>query len=571
MNESSGAARPENDSPAAAAAGNIRANRLLWAGFMAILAEGMGFGLRGGILGQWANQYGFTMTDLGSITGGGLVGFGLIVVFSSLIADRIGYRPLMITAFVLHVVSAVLTVAAGPAFAAGGKMAAFHCLYWGMFVFAIGNGLCEGVANPLVAALFPTNKSKYLNMLHAGWPAGLVLGGLTSGVMSGSIGGGKPVMWQIQFCLFLVPVVIYGAMLFNQKFPKSEANAHGVKYKDMLREVGLIGAFVVCLLISLWLHDECPSLGLPGWMGYVGGGVLLLAFGAATGFSMGYPLMFLLLIIHALQGYVELGSDSWVTKIISSWVFVYISVLMFVLRFFAGPIAHKISPLGLLFGGAALSSLGLLLLGHAQTAMFIAVAATVFAVGKTFMWPTLLAVASERFPKGGAITIGAMGGVGMLSAGLLGGPGIGFTQDYNAAHDLAQSSPAAYARYKADAPNTFLTLETTGLDGAKTKVLDDNGQELARDMALLAKENRHDQNIEKLSAWWATAKETAAADKPVVTDAGYYGGRMAFRVTSLLPAVQAVILLGMLLYFRSKGGYKQIHIEGVGATAKEVE
>src|SRR5581483_8469991 len=94
--------------------GNIHAHRLLWAGFMAILAEGMGFGLRAGILGLWANQYGFTMTDLGAITGGGLVGFGLIVVFSSLIADRVGYGPLMITAFVLHVVSAVITVAAGP-------------------------------------------------------------------------------------------------------------------------------------------------------------------------------------------------------------------------------------------------------------------------------------------------------------------------------------------------------------------------------------------------------------------------------------------------------------------------
>lgn len=536
---------------------------------MAILAEGMGFGLRGGILVLWANQYGFTMTDLGAITGGGLVGFGLIVVFSSLIADRIGYGPLMVTAFVLHVLSAVITVAADPAFAAGGKMAAFHCLYWGMFIFAIGNGLCEAVANPLVASLFPTNKAKYLNILHAGWPAGLVLGGLASLVLS-TANHGKPVMWQIQICLFLLPVAIYGIMLFGQRFPKSEASEHGVKYRDMLREVGVIGAFVVCLLISLWLHDECPSIGLPGYMGYVGGGLLLLAFGAVTGFSMGYPLMFILLIIHALQGYVELGTDSWVTKIISSWAFVYISVLMFVLRFFAGPIVHKISPLGLLFVGAVLSCLGLSLLGYAKSAVFIAVAATVFALGKTFMWPTLLAVASERFPKGGAITIGAMGGVGMLSAGLLGGPGIGFTQDYHAAQQLGQANPAAYARYKADAPNNFLFMSATGLDGAKTKILDDNGQELARATKLRQAEGGKDANLDALNAWWDNAKNSAESDRPAVTEAGYYGGRTAFRVTAFLPAIQAVLLLGLLIYFRAKGGYKQVHIEGKGAAAHEV-
>ena len=81
---------------------NLHAHRLLWAGFMAILAEGVGFGVRGGILGQWAQQYGFTMTELGQITGGGLTGFGVIIIFSSLIADKIGYGALMVSAFVLH-------------------------------------------------------------------------------------------------------------------------------------------------------------------------------------------------------------------------------------------------------------------------------------------------------------------------------------------------------------------------------------------------------------------------------------------------------------------------------------
>ena len=117
------------------------ASRLLWAGFMAILAAGVGFSVRGGILGQWAEQFGFTMTELGTITGGGLTGFGLVIIVTSLFADKIGYGKLMISAFLLHLVSAVLTLATPAFFASGGKDAAYWCLFIAMFIFAIGNGI----------------------------------------------------------------------------------------------------------------------------------------------------------------------------------------------------------------------------------------------------------------------------------------------------------------------------------------------------------------------------------------------------------------------------------------------
>jgi MFS family permease len=545
---------------------SIHAQRLLWAGFMAILAEGVGFGIRAGILGQWASQYGFTMTELGQITGGGLTGFGVVIIISSFVADKVGYGTLMIGAFLLHLISAVVTLGAGFAFASGGKPAALACLTIGMFLFALGNGLCEAVANPLVASLFKQRKSHYLNILHAGWPGGLILGSLASYFMSK---GNPPVNWKIQISLFLIPVVAYGAMLIGQKFPKSEASEHGVRYRDMLKELGLGGALLICFLLSLFFQS------FMGFAGFVVGAVLLLAFGASTKFWPGYLIMFLLLVVHGLQGYVELGTDSWIGKITGTFMaspqsglllFVYISGLMFALRFFAGPIVERISPLGLLFTSTVLGSIGLTLLGHADTAAFCIAAATVYAIGKTFMWPTLLAVASEQFPKGGAIVIGAMGGVGMLSAGLLGGPGIGFNQDVYATQKLTSENPGVYDRYKANSQNEFLGMKTTGLDGAKVAVLADNGEELSHDMQV----KKDDPNIQSLAKWWDNAKTTAKTDQPLVTDAGLYGGRMALRITAVLPAVQAVILLGLLLYFKSKGGYKQVHIEGQGAAAKEV-
>ncbi len=283
--------------------------------------------------------------------------------------------------------------------------------------------------------------------------------------------------------------------------------------------------------------------------------------------------MILLLLVHSMQGYVELGTDSWVSKITGAilaspqnglLLFVYISGLMFVLRFFAGPIVHKISPLGLMFISTLLASIGLTMLGHSDTAIFCIAAATVYAVGKTFMWPTLLAVTSELFPKGGAITIGAMGGAGMLCAGLLGGPGIGYNQDTHATRQLMAEHPDVYKRYAADAPDTFFYFfTTTGLDGAKVGVLDDNGGDLA-------KANQSDPNIAKLSAWWASAKTTAAEDGPIVTAAEIHGSKMAMRITAVIPVIQAVLLLGMLIYFMTKGGYKQVHIEGEGKAAREV-
>src|SRR5579863_8008024 len=133
------------------------AKRILWAGFMAILAEGVGFSVRSGILGDWGRQFGFTQTELGEITGGGLTGFGIIILFGALIADWIGYGRLIIFAFIMHFLSAVLTLAATPLYNSmvasnpeGAKHAAYLCLYWGMFLFAIGNGTAEAVVNPLV-------------------------------------------------------------------------------------------------------------------------------------------------------------------------------------------------------------------------------------------------------------------------------------------------------------------------------------------------------------------------------------------------------------------------------------
>ncbi|HZM01597.1 MAG TPA: hypothetical protein VFC44_01115, partial [Candidatus Saccharimonadales bacterium] len=124
---------------------------------------------------------------------------------------------------------------------------------------------------------------------------------------------------------------------------------------------------------------------------------------------------------------------------------------------------------------------------------------------------------------------------------------------------LIAESPATYDRYKADAPDSFLIFHTTGLDGLKVGVLENNGANIDTDP-----------NLAGLKPWWAAAKTTAAADKPLVEDSELYGSKAALKITAVIPVVQAILLLGILLYFKSKGGYKQVHIEGMGKAAQEV-
>src|SRR5690242_2144546 len=166
------------------------AKRLLAAGFMAILAAGVGFALRGGIFDNWGKEFGFTASQLGAIGGAGFSGFCFGIIIGGVICDKIGYGKLVILAFAAHMLSAFVTFTAKGA-------TAYSSLYWGMFIFAYANGTLEAVANPLVATLFPKARTHYLNILHASWPAGLVIGSALGWVLDDKM----KLSWQIQLAL----------------------------------------------------------------------------------------------------------------------------------------------------------------------------------------------------------------------------------------------------------------------------------------------------------------------------------------------------------------------------------
>ena len=521
------------------------AKRLLWAGFAAILATGVGFGIRGGILDNWGGEYGFNAAQLGAIAGAGLSGFCFGVIIGGVIADKIGYGKLVIAAFVLHLLSAVVTLTTAPG-------NAYQMLYWGAFIFAIANGTLESVANPLVATLFPKNRAHYLNILHAAWPAGLALGSILGWILDDKMHIG----WKIQFSLFLIPTVIYGLMFLGQKAPQSEASEKGISLGHMFKDVGLLGALVVCYLLSLFFAG---ALGLSQNTSYIIAGVLLLTVGAITRFSIGSFLLFVLFVTHMLIGSVELGTDSWIANITGNlfssqegkWIFIWTSIIMFGLRFSTHWIQKttKLSPIGLLFVCAILASIGLTLTSHINSFGMALVALAVYALGKTFFWPTMLSVAADRFPRTGAVAISIMGGIGMMSAGMLGGPGLGYAKDRFAGEELQAANPAAYAEYRSETPSKFLFFaETHGLDGKKFGAVSEK-LAAARDAA------------DKSGADAKSAYDTLTPTEKAVHDASIAGDRHTLQADAFIPATMAVIYLLLLIYFKSIGGYKILHIE----------
>tara|TARA_R110002049_G_scaffold2750_2_gene21668 strand:- start:530881 stop:532509 length:1629 start_codon:yes stop_codon:yes gene_type:complete len=516
------------------------AKRLLWAGFMAILAAGVGFAIRGGIFDNWGGEYGFTASQLGAIGGAGFTGFCFGIIVGGVIADKIGYGKLVVVAFLFHVLSAFVT------FAASTPENAYNFLFWGMFLFAYANGTLEAVANPLVATLFPNNRTHYLNILHASWPAGMIIGAILGWILDDRM----ELSWKLQLALYLVPTLAYGLMFMGQSFPQSEASEKGLSLGEMLKDVGLLGAAVACGLLALFFGDVlAPLLGdgasIAGW---IIGAVLLAVVGVMTQFSVGSILLFILFLTHALVGAVELGTDGWIQNITGNlftseqgkWLFIWTSSIMFALRFCAHFIEKnlKVSPVGLLLICSILAVVGLQMASVMQTFTMALLALGIYAVGKTFFWPTMLAVASDRYPRTGAVAISIMGGIGMLSAGLLGGPGLGYGKDRFAAAALQESNPAVYEEVKnTETPSKFLFFdEVNAIDGV---VMDE-----------------------------ASKAESPTPEQSAIFAASQAGDRATLKADSFIPATMAAVYLLILLYFKSIGGYKPVTIN---ETAEEHE
>lgn len=487
---------------------------LFWGCWIALVATSFGFVTRGLTANEWGAEFGLTETQVGEILGAGLWPFAISIILFSLIIDKIGYKSAMFFGLICHLLSTVIILSADN----------YNMMYIGTFILALGCGTVEAYINPVVTTMFSKSKVKMLNVLHAGWPAGLVLGGVIA------IGLGD-VHWKAKIAVILVPTVVYAVMLFNKQFPLNERVAAGISYREMLSEVGVVGALIAVTMIVVEV----------GRLFEFGTGLTIALIAGATAVyavysrSIGKPLFILLLLIMMPLATTELGVDGWITSLMSNsmqeigiaagWVLVYTSAIMAILRFFfAGRLIDMLSPFGLLAVCSVLAALGLYALAGASGAGMILAAATLYGVGKSFFWPTTLGIVAEQFPRGGALTLNSVAGVGMLAVGIVGSAFLGNIQDRAVSDEIAQVSPELHAEY--------VTRTERSVFGSYKAV-----DSLALEQA-------------------------SEGERLIVQDALASAPKRALNTAALLPVGMFFCYILLILYFRSKGGYKAVEIGG---------
>jgi len=412
-------------------------SRIFWGCFVALATCAFGFIVRTQIIGNWQAQFNLSETEVGQILAVGFWPFAFSIIGFGLVIDKIGYGRAAAVGFLFHISSITILLLATTA----------RMLYWGTFIFALSNGTVEAYMNTALASIYPREKTKWISMVAAGWPCGMIAGGLLAIALAG-------LDWRWKVSLTLVPAIAYGMVFIGARFPVSERVSSGVSYREMLQELGASGAFVAVYLVALQVCDGILHLesGRFLWP-------LLPAAAVAAAFgwyarSWGKLYYFILLLLMIPLSTTELGIDSWITDLMApamktfglnpGWLLVYAAVIMTVPRFAAGPLLRFFGPYGLLIAGTLSAALGIGAFSLASgTAIFAA--ATLYGFGKSVFWGTMLGLVAERFPRGGALVLNCIGGVALLSLSV-GMVFLGTIQDKRIERDLVLRDAAAHTQ-----------------------------------------------------------------------------------------------------------------------------
>lgn len=346
---------------------------LFWICALAVLTAAMSFSIRTGVSGAIKTALldpavpAHSGEMIAATLGNGFLGFALSMLVLSPLLDVVGAKRVVLFCAGGFIVGPALILVAPHMH---GIDAIYGMLNLGMVVCGLGWGAMEASVNPVTAALYPEDKTHRLNVLHAWWPAGIVIGGLASFFLKDRLGLG----WETLIALIPVPAVIFGSWALTQEFPKTESTALGVPFAEMIAEPFKRPGF--------WIFPA----------------------------------------IMFLTASAELAPGSWVDVSLTQTVgmpgilvLVYVSAIMFAMRHFAGALERRFSDIGLLWFCTIPAGIGLYGLSLASSPLTALVAATLWAFGVCFMWPTMLAASARRHPRAGAWSIGLVGFAGAMA------------------------------------------------------------------------------------------------------------------------------------------------------------
>ena len=339
----------------------ISTTRLFNASCFALITTAMTFAIRVKLEMVFNQDYLLTLEEIGYAFAPAFWGFTLAMMIGGFFVDLFGMKKIMNIAFIGHLTGIIVTILARD----------YITLFWGTTLIGIANGMVEAACNPLVATLYPNEKTKMLNRFHVWFPGGIVIGGVLGYIIMDLMG----LSWMILAGTLLIPLLIYGFLFFKAQFPKTERVTSGVSYNDMIK--------------------NCFQ-----------------------------PLFIFMLLCMMLTAATELGTTQRIEGLLGKslespiLILVFINGLMALGRLYAGEIVHKLSITKVLLFSAVFSCLGLYLLANTSGAMTF-LSAAVFAIGVCYFWPTMLSFVAEKIPQTGALGLSLMGGAGMLSVSIV--------------------------------------------------------------------------------------------------------------------------------------------------------
>ena len=523
--------------PQISALAGVHPGRLFTASCISLISTAVVFIVVATIMGDLKKFFVLDNTDVGWIAGAATWGFTVSIFVLGPLCDWLGMRLLLRFAFLCHLVGVLVMI-----FATG-----FWMLFWGALVIALGNGTVEAVCNPLIATIYPGDKTRKLNQFHMWFPGGIVIGGLIAYALANLGLGDSPYLWKVRLAIVLVPTLIYGILFIGQKFPKTERVQSGISFGGMVKATLLRPLFII--------------------------------------------LFFCMMITASL----ELGPQRWIPSVLEAGgipgilVLCWITGLMAILRACAGPVVHRLSNTGVLLLSAILAGVGLVLLSYmgtiaealgVPTIVVAGFAATVFALGVCYFWPTMLGTVAERVPKGGALALALLGGVGMLIVGVVTTPEMGAIADKYLHQKLAAEKVSAdktagviekvagtYTALAVSQPDTKAgniyrdELKSTVKDADDVRKVWTATGELPEFKTANALRSALKNGPEDKVAKTGTDIEKAALEAKreagdILNPAENYGGLMSFRHVAPFAIILVVVFGAMYLVDKKKGGYK---------------
>lgn len=340
----------------------INKNRLFLASCLALITTAMTFAIRARLETVFGPEgVGLTLEQIGYAFAPAFFGFTIAMIVGGPLVDLLGIKKITWMAFLTHLVGIVLTLLAD----------SMTSLFIATLFIGIGNGFVEAALNPMVASMYPKEKTKMLNRFHVWFPGGIVIGAILGWLVMDVLN----LSWQIMVATLFIPTALYGVLFFGQSIPVTERVQLGISNKKMFSSVvkPLFLFMVACMFLTaaseLGTTQRIESL---------------------LKESVAAPL----LVLAFINGIMALG------------------------RMFAGQVVHKLKPSGMLLYSAIFTFVGLWLLTITTGGMTF-FAAAVFAIGVTFFWPTMISFVAEYLPETGALGLSIMGGAGMFSVSLV--------------------------------------------------------------------------------------------------------------------------------------------------------